>query len=455
MDFTVSSDIRQLAKIKVFGVGGAGGNAVQHMIINKLENVEFICANTDAQALHGSSAEHKIQLGPQLTKGLGAGAKPEIGQKAAEESMQEISKHLNDTEMIFVTAGMGGGTGTGAAPVIARMAKEKGILTVGVVTKPFSVEGKRVSVAGAGIDEIRQHVNCLIIVPNDRLKAIAPKKASIKDMLYKANDVLLSAVRGVTDVITKPGFVNLDFADITTAMSKQGSALMGEGIASGENRALEAAKQAIHSPLLEDISIAGAKALLINITGPNVSMDEYFEIGDYIKNASVVDDELPDIFIGVVDTDDDDDEIRITVIATGIEPNKAPVQKSNVITFNPIEKIEKVESVESQTKHDMTAQNQQNNAEKTTVNNNSTSTSQGMNYVQNRGQLNGQQRGQQNGMENFANGQQNIHIQNQPYYSSENYDSTMFNRSRHTPGAEEFTFDTDDDIPTFIRKQAN
>jgi len=405
MDVTIPSDYNQLARIKVFGVGGGGGNAVQHMINSKLKDVEFICANTDAQALGRSFAEHKIQLGPLLTKGLGAGAKPEIGQKAAEESMQEISKYLQDTDMVFITAGMGGGTGTGAAPVIARMAKEKGILTVGVVTKPFSIiEGKRIHVANKGIEELRQYVDSLITIPNDRLRAIAPKKATAKEMFMKANDVLLSAVRGVTEIITKPGFINLDFADIKTAMGMQGSALMGEGIASGENRATEAAKQAICSPLLEDINITGAKALLINITGSDITMEEFSEVGEYIHKAAMSDNgEMPEVFIGIVDSDNLNDEIRVTVIATGIEPEIASVatpSSNSVISFNSTKKVQ-VETEEAQST-------------------------------------------------------QHTNIQRQPFYENDNYESAAFMRNRHNPGAEDFTFDSDtDDIPTFIRRQAN
>ena len=412
MDFTISNDFNQLAKIKVFGVGGGGGNAVQHMINGKLIDIEFICANTDAQALERSNAEHKIQLGPQLTKGLGAGAKPEIGQKAAEESMQEIAKFLQDTDMVFITAGMGGGTGTGAAPVIAKMAKEKGILTVGVVTRPFSIiEGKRVQIANKGIEELRQHVDSLITIPNDRLRAIAPKKATAKEMFMKANDVLLSAVRGVTEVITKPGFINLDFADIKTAMSMQGSALMGEGIASGENRAADAARQAICSPLLEDISITGAKALLINITGSDITMDEFSEVGEYIHNAALSDNgEMPEVFIGIVDSENLNDEIRVTVIATGIEPEEQSVptpSSGSQISFNSTKAVAPtVETPVAVVEEEKTSPR--------------------------------------------------MNIQRKPFYDNDNYESAAFMKNRHTPGAEDFTFDSEtDDIPTFIRRQAN
>lgn len=405
MDVKIPTQFADLAKITVFGVGGGGGNAVEHMINSGLTDVVFVCANTDAQALNRSSAEHKIQLGPQLTKGLGAGAKPEVGQKAAEESMQEIAKYLQDTEMVFVTAGMGGGTGTGAAPIIAKMAKEKGILTIGVVTKPFSIiEGKRIHVANKGIDELRQYVDSLIAIPNDRLRAIAPKKATAKEMFMKANDVLLSAVRGVTEVITKPGFINVDFADIRTAMTMKGSAIMGEGIASGENRAIEAAKQAISSPLLDDINIFGAKALLVNITG-DITMEEFEQVGEYINAAAVADNgELPEVFYGMVDGADGSDEIHITIIATGIEPeNSVQTAGSGQSSSNVIPFQKTVNSAEEKT---------QDSEEKST-------------------------------------------IVRKPYFTPDEYTATL-TRNRHTPGAMEFTFDNEtDDIPAFIRRQAN
>lgn len=403
MDITIPTEITDLAKITVFGVGGAGGNALQHMINNGLSDVTFVCANTDAQALNRSSAENKIQLGPQLTKGLGAGAKPEIGQKAAEESMQEIAKFLQNTDMVFVTAGMGGGTGTGAAPIIAKMAKEKGILTIGVVTKPFSIlEGKRIHVANKGIEELRQHVDCLIAIPNDRLRAIAPKKATAKEMFMKANDVLLSAVRGVTEVITKPGFINVDFADLTSAMTKKGAAIMGEGVARGENRAIDAVKQAISSPLLEDISIFGAQALLVNITG-NVTMEEFEQIGELLNSAAVADTgELPDVFYGMVeDAAEDSEELHVTIIATGLNP------ENNTMTAPKAEKTSTVIPFQQAVKAE----------------------------------------------ESEAEEQQNI--VRKPYFTADEYTASL-TRNRHTPGAMEFTFDNEtDDIPAFIRRQAN
>ena len=405
MEISIPTEVTDLAKITVFGVGGAGGNALQHMINNGLSDVTFVCANTDAQALNRSSAENKIQLGPQLTKGLGAGAKPEIGQKAAEESMQEIAKFLQDTDMVFVTAGMGGGTGTGAAPIIAKMAQEKGILTIGVVTKPFSIlEGKRIHVANKGIEELRQHVDCLIAIPNDRLRAIAPKKATAKEMFMKANDVLLSAVRGVTEVITKPGFINVDFADLTTAMTKKGAAIMGEGIARGENRATDAVKQAISSPLLEDISIFGAQALLVNITG-NVTMEEFEQIGELLNASAVADTgELPDVFYGMVeDAAEDSEDLHVTIIATGLNP------ENNTVTAPNTEKTSTVIPFQQAVKTEEKAPE--------------------------------------------ADEKQNI--VRKPYFTADEYTATL-TRNRHTPGAMEFTFDNEtDDIPAFIRRQAN
>ena len=405
MEISIPTEVTDLAKITVFGVGGAGGNALQHMINNGLSDVTSVCANTDAQALNRSSAENKIQLGPQLTKGLGAGAKPEIGQKAAEESMQEIAKFLQDTDMVFVTAGMGGGTGTGAAPIIAKMAKEKGILTIGVVTKPFSIhEVKRIHVANKGIEELRQHVDCLIAIPNDRLRAIAPKKATAKEMFMKANDVLLSAVRGVTEVITKPGFINVDFADLTTAMTKKGAAIMGEGIARGENRATDAVKQAISSPLLEDISIFGAQALLVNITG-NVTMEEFEQIGELLNASAVADTgELPDVFYGMVeDAAEDSEDLHVTIIATGLNP------ENNTVTAPNTEKTSTVIPLQQAVKTEEKAPE--------------------------------------------ADEKQNI--VRKPYFTADEYTATL-TRNRHTPGAMEFTFDNEtDDIPAFIRRQAN
>ena len=314
-------DNEQAAKIKVIGVGGGGGNAVQNMINSGLEGVSFICANTDMQALTRSHADVRVQIGKQLTRGLGAGANPEVGRMAAEEDIEEVRNAIGDADMVFVTAGMGGGTGTGAAPVIAKAAKEKGVLTVGVVTKPFPFEGKRMKAAMAGIEALREHVDSLVIIPNARLLAIAPKNAKLIEMLKKADDVLYGAVRGVTDLITKPGLINADFADVRTVMERRGMALMGEGRASGENRALEAAKRAITSPLLEDLSITGCKAMLVNITAnEDLGMDEFSEAASYIGEAARSSNgDEPDIVVAMSLDESCGDEIRITVIATGIE----------------------------------------------------------------------------------------------------------------------------------------
>ena len=333
-------DTEQAAKIKVIGVGGGGGNAVQNMINSRLEGVSFICANTDMQALSRSLAEEHIQLGKELTRGLGAGAKPEVGQAAAEESVEDIRKVIDGADMVFVTAGMGGGTGTGAAPVIAKVAKEKGVLTVGVVTKPFRFEGeKRMKAALKGIEELKQHVDSLVIIPNDRLLAIAPKNAKVTEMLKNADDVLYDAVRGVTDLITKPGLINADFADVRTVMSRQGMALMGEGRASGDNRALDAAKRAITSPLLEDLSITGCKAMLVNITAnEDIGMDEFSSAASYIEEAARgPNGEDPEIVVAMSLDESCGEEIRITVIATGIEPEAEKPNKpatGTVVTMN-------------------------------------------------------------------------------------------------------------------------
>ena len=274
------------ANIKVIGVGGGGGNAVQNMIMAGLKGVSFICANTDAQALLRSKAEIKLQIGEKLTKGLGAGADPNVGRDAAQESIGAIKDAIGDADMVFVTAGMGGGTGTGAAPIVAQAARELGALTVGVVTKPFLFEGtKRARAAEQGIAELRENVDSLITIPNNRLLTIAPKKAKLSDMLKCADDVLHRAVRGISDLITVPGLINVDFADVRTVMSVSGLAMMGAGIAVGEGRAIEAARKAITSPLLEDVSIAGAKAVLINITANEALFEEF-------NDASAINDAL-------------------------------------------------------------------------------------------------------------------------------------------------------------------
>ncbi|MDR5658038.1 cell division protein FtsZ [Serpentinicella sp. ANB-PHB4] len=310
-------NMEQVAQIKVIGVGGGGNNAVNRMIDSGLQGVEFIVVNTDKQALFTSKAEHKIQIGEKLTKGLGAGANPEVGKKAAEESREDIHKLLQGSDMVFVTAGMGGGTGTGAAPVVAEIAKELGILTVGVVTKPFMFEGKRrMKNAEAGIQELKNKVDTLVTIPNDRLLQIVEKKTSMLDAFKIADDVLKQGVQGISDLIAVPGLVNLDFADVKTIMLEQGLAHMGIGRASGENRAVEASKQAIQSPLLET-SIEGAKGVLLNITGgSNLSLFEVNEAAELVTQAA---DDDANIIFGAVINEELKDEIIITVIATGFE----------------------------------------------------------------------------------------------------------------------------------------
>ncbi len=305
------------AKIKVIGVGGAGGNAINNMITSNLHGVKFIAANTDLQALDVSKAEVKIQLGEKLTEGLGAGANPQVGRDAAFESGEVIKASLAESHMVFITAGFGGGTGTGAAPVIAGLCKELGILTVAVVTRPFSFEGKkRARQADDGLEELKQVADTVITIPNDRLRGLASKNARMIDMFRKADEILLHSVKGITDLIIRPGLVNLDFADVKTTMSKAGMAIMGIGVASGENRAVDAAERAISHPLLEDINIAGAKGVLMNITSSSdITMEEMTEASDRIYNE-VGDD--ADIIWGAVMDDEMGDEMRVTVIATGI-----------------------------------------------------------------------------------------------------------------------------------------
>ncbi len=321
------------AKIKAIGVGGAGGNAINNMIDAKLQGVQFIVANTDAQALESSKADLKIQLGTQLTQGLGAGANPNTGREAALESMDEIRDALQDSHMVFITAGLGGGTGTGAAPIIAEICKDLGILTVAVVSKPFSFEGKkRERQALDGLEKLHGITDTVITIPNDRLRGIAPKGARMVDMFIKADEILHHSVKGITDLIMMPGHVNLDFADVKATMQKAGKALMGIGIASGENRAVEAAEKAISHPLLEDISISGAKGVLMNITSSSdLTMDEMVAASDRI-HQEVGDD--ADIIWGQTFDEELGDEIRITVIATGIGIEE-PQLAENMHRFDP------------------------------------------------------------------------------------------------------------------------
>ncbi|MFA9433416.1 MAG: cell division protein FtsZ [Deltaproteobacteria bacterium] len=305
------------ATIKVIGIGGGGGNAINNMINASLVGVDFIAANTDAQSLEVSKAHTKLQLGVNITKGLGAGANPEIGRSAALEDADQIRQALDGTDMVFVTAGLGGGTGTGGAPVVAQIAKEIGALTVAVVTKPFNFEGRqRMKTADKGINELKETVDTMITIPNNRLLSLAAKKATFLEMLKKADDVLLYAVKGISDLITVPGLINLDFADVKTIMSEMGMALMGTGMSSGEDRATEAAQKAISSPLLEDVSISGAKGVLMNISsGLDLTIDEVQEASSLIQKEAHED---ANIIWGTVLDQSAGDELRVTVIATGI-----------------------------------------------------------------------------------------------------------------------------------------
>ncbi|HEY7472210.1 MAG TPA: cell division protein FtsZ [Gemmatimonadota bacterium] len=317
MLFQLAEVDEQFARMKVVGVGGAGGNAVNRMIQERLVGVEFISINTDVQALSSSEAHRKIQIGRTLTRGLGSGSKPDVGREAVVENRDDVAESLQGADMVFVTAGMGGGTGTGAAPVVAEIARECGALTVGIVSKPFNFEGRRrLQVAEEGIDELKQVVDTLIVVPNERLRDVVEKGTTIQEAFRVADSVLLNATRGISDLITVTGLVNVDFADVKTIMTEMGQALMGTGYGVGENRALESAQEAISSPLLEDMSIAGASGVLINITGgPDLSLHEVSEVSSVIHDAAGED---ANIIFGAVIDPDLKGEIRVTVIATGI-----------------------------------------------------------------------------------------------------------------------------------------
>lgn len=319
------TSVEDNAQIKVIGVGGGGGNAVNRMIEAGLKGVSYIVVNTDKQALNASVAETKVQIGEKLTRGLGAGANPETGMKAAEENIEEIVKYFDGVDMVFITAGMGGGTGTGAAPVIAKAAKEMGILTVGVVTKPFTFEGsKRRKHAELGIEYLKQYVDSLVVVPNDRLLQISEKNTTMKEAFGMADDVLRQGIQGITDLITESGVINLDFADVKTVMSDRGIAHMGVGTGRGENRVIDAVKEAIGSPLLET-SIDGAKAILLNIMGGyDLGMLEANEAADLIEKAAARD---ANIIFGASIKEDLEDEIRITVIATGFDDGEAEAEE--------------------------------------------------------------------------------------------------------------------------------
>ena len=315
------------AVIKVIGIGGGGGNAVQHMVQNKIEGVDFICANTDAQALKSTQAKTVLQLGSNMTKGLGAGANPEIGRQAALEDRERIEEVIEGADMLFITAGMGGGTGTGGAPIIAEIARDMGILTVAVVTRPFQFEGrKRAEIANEGIEELAKYVDSLITIPNEKLLTVLGKGVSLLDAFKSANDVLLGAVQGIAELITRPGLINVDFADVRTVMSEMGMAMMGSGSAQGQDRAREAAEAAISSPLLDDVDIAGAKGILVNVTaGMDLSIGEFDEVGGTIKEFASPD---ATVVVGTVIDPEMSNEFRVTVVATGLATAREKTQKS-------------------------------------------------------------------------------------------------------------------------------
>lgn len=324
----------QTAVIKVIGVGGGGGNAVAHMVDSGIEGVEFICANTDAQALKGSRTRKSLQIGCNITKGLGAGANPDVGRQAAMEDRDRIHEAVEGADMLFITAGMGGGTGTGATPVVAQVARELGILTVAVVTKPFSIEGgKRMSAADHGIGELGKYVDSLITIPNDKLLSVLGAETTLLDAFSAANQVLQGAVQGIAELITRPGLINVDFADVRTVMAEMGMAMMGSGMSSGEDRAREAAEAAVSSPLLEDINLAGANGILVNVTaGMDLSIGEFQEVGNTVKEFANDD---ATVVVGTVIDADMSDCIRVTVVATGLGRSKAKAEAPIRIVRRP------------------------------------------------------------------------------------------------------------------------
>ncbi|HSM27862.1 MAG TPA: cell division protein FtsZ [Thioalkalivibrio sp.] len=326
MTFELMDTFSQNATIKVIGVGGGGGNAVQHMVYSQLEGVDFICANTDAQALKSLGAKTLLQLGSDITKGLGAGADPAVGREAALEDRERIQELLQGADMIFITAGMGGGTGTGAAPVVAQLAKEMGILTVAVVTKPFPFEGKkRMQVAMAGIKALTEQVDSLITIPNEKLLTVLGKHTTLLDAFKAANDVLFGAVQGISELITRPGLINVDFADVRNVMREMGMAMMGTGSGTGEDRARKAAEAAIASPLLEDIDISGARGILVNVTGGlDVGIGEFEDVGEAVKALASED---ATVVVGTVIDPEMQDEIRVTLVATGLGQPSRPAQQ--------------------------------------------------------------------------------------------------------------------------------
>jgi cell division protein FtsZ len=314
--FELMDSVAQDAVIKVVGVGGGGGNAVRHMVSTGIEGVDFICANTDAQALTKINGATSLQIGGNITKGLGAGANPEIGRQAALEDRERIQETIMGADMIFVTAGMGGGTGTGAAPIVAQIARDMGILCVGVVTKPFVFEGaNRMKIAQNGIKELSQHVDSLITIPNDKLLSVYGREFDLMNAFNGANDVLHNAVQGITELITHPGVINVDFADVRTVMSQNGMGMMGSGLATGDNRATLAAEAAVASPLLEDVNISGARGILVNVTGTNLTLGEFEDIGAIISSFAS---EEAVVVMGTAIDPDLQDELRVTVVATGL-----------------------------------------------------------------------------------------------------------------------------------------
>ena len=350
MKFTLEN---QQAVIKVIGVGGGGGNAVEHMLASNLEGVEFINANTDAQILSNSQTETKLQLGEGLTKGLGAGANPEVGKQAALDDRERIIAAIDGADMVFITAGMGGGTGTGAAPVIAEIARELEILSVAVVTRPFSFEGKkRKLIADQGIDALHQFVDSLIIIPNDKVVAVMGHEATMIEAFSKANEILFNAVQGISELITRPGLINLDFADVRTVMSEMGMAVMGSATATGENRAEEATRKAISSPLLEDVNLQGAKGLLVNITaGRDLGIGEYEKVGNAIHAYA---DEDANVVIGTVIDPDMHGDLRVTMVATGLLDDRMRQPKRETISEPPaiaLVSVPEQEDIEVKEKH--------------------------------------------------------------------------------------------------------
>ncbi|GGO82506.1 cell division protein FtsZ [Marinobacterium nitratireducens] len=323
--FELVDNVPQSAVIKVIGVGGGGGNAVHHMVSSEVEGVEFICANTDAQALNHMSARSVLQIGGELTKGLGAGANPEVGRQAAVEDRDRIAEMIRGADMVFITAGMGGGTGTGAAPIVAEVAREMGILTVAVVTKPFPFEGrKRLKIAEEGIKELRDSVDSLIIIPNEKLMQVLGRNCSLMNAFSTANDVLKGAVQGIADLITRPGMINVDFADVRTVMSEMGMAMMGTGLARGDERAALAAEAAIKSPLLEDVDLKGASGILVNITaGLDLSLGEFTEVGNIVEEYASDD---ATIVVGTVIDPELTDDIKVTVVATGLDKRRDEIR---------------------------------------------------------------------------------------------------------------------------------